>query len=52
MFRVWAPHAKSVSVIGAFNETAWALMIETTLVAGLASVLTSVAGIPEVKEGE
>ena len=48
--KTMAQVASSMLVIGAFNETAWAVMVETTLVAGLASVLTSVAGIPEVKE--
>ena len=40
--------AGSMLVIGAFNETAWTLMLETALVAGLASFLTSIAGLPEV----
>lgn len=38
----------SMLVIGAFNETAWSIMIQTVLVSGLASVLTSIAGLPEV----
>lgn len=50
--KTMAQVASSMIVIGAFNETAWAVMVETTLVAGLASILTSVAGIPEVKEEE
>ena len=50
--KTMAQVASSMLVIGAFNETAWTIMVETALVAGLASVLTSVAGIPEVKEGE
>ena len=41
--------AGSMLVIGAFNETAWALLVQTSLVAGLASVLTSLAGLPEVE---
>ena len=40
--------AGSMLVIGAFNETAWTLMLETALVAGLASFLTLIAGLPEV----
>ena len=48
--KTMAQVASSMLVIGAFNETAWTVMVQTTLVAGLASVLTSVAGIPEVKE--
>lgn len=50
--KTMAQVASSMLVIGAFNETAWTVMVETTLVAGLASVLTSVAGIPEVEEEE
>ena len=42
--------ASSMIVIGAFNETAWGIMLQTTIVAGIASILTSIAGIPEVKE--
>lgn len=48
--KTMAQVASSMLVIGAFNETAWEVMVQTTLVAGLASVLTSVAGIPEVEE--
>ncbi len=47
--KTMAQVAGSMLVIGAFNETAWTLMIQTTLAAGLASVLTSIAGIPEVE---
>lgn len=50
--KTMAQVASSMLVIGAFNETAWTVMVQTTLVAGLASVLTSVAGIPEVKQEE
>lgn len=48
--KTMAQVAGSMLVIGAFNETAWGIMLQTTLVAGLASVLTSVAGLPEVSE--
>ena len=48
--KTMAQVASSMLVIGAFNETAWTVMAETALAAGLASVLTSVAGIPEVEE--
>jgi len=47
--KTMAQVAGTLLVIGAFNETAWALLIQTTLVSGLASVLTSVAGLPEVE---
>lgn len=50
--KTMAQVAGGMLVIGAFNETVWPLLIQTTLVAGLASVITSIAGIPEVKEGE
>jgi hypothetical protein len=50
--KTMAQVAGSMLVIGAFNETAWGIMVETVLVAGLASILTSVAGIPEVTEEE
>lgn len=48
--KTMAQVAGGMLVIGAFNETAWTLLIQTTLVSGLASILTSIAGIPEVKE--
>ena len=47
--KTMAQVAGSMIVIGAFNETAWSLMIQTTLVAGLASLFTSLAGLPEVE---
>lgn len=50
--KTMAQVAGSMLVIGAFNETAWGIMIQTALVAGLASILTSVAGIPEVGEND
>ena len=48
--KTMAQVAGSMLIIGAFNETAWMLMLQTTLMAGVASILTSVAGIPEVAE--
>ncbi len=48
--KTMAQVASSMLVIGAFNETAWGIMLQTTIVAGIASILTSIAGIPEVKE--
>lgn len=50
--KTMAQVASSMLVIGAFNETAWTLMIQTTLISGLASILTSVAGLPEVENKE
>lgn len=49
--KTMAQVAGSMLVIGAFNETAWGIMVQTVLVSGLASVLTSIAGLPEV-DGE
>ena len=34
------------------NEVSWLTVIGTSLLAGILSLLTSVAGIPELKEGE
>ena len=51
--KTMAQVASSLLVIGAFNETAWSLMLQTTVCAGLASLLTSITGIPEVEaEGD
>ena len=50
--KTMAQGAVSMLVIGAFNETAWGIMVQTVLVSGLASVLTSIAGIPEVEKEE
>lgn len=50
--KTMAQVAGTLLVIGAFNETAWTVLIQTTLVSGLASVFTSLAGIPEVTSEE
>ena len=47
--KTMAQVAGSMIVIGAFNETAWSLLVQTSLVAGLASVFTSLAGLPELE---
>lgn len=47
--RTMAQVAGSMLIIGAFKETAWSILIQTSLAAGLASMLTSIAGIPEVE---
>ena len=47
--KTMAQTALSMLVIGAFNETSWSLMLQTTIVAGFASLLTSVVGVPEVE---
>ena len=48
-FKTMAQVAGSMIVVGAFNETAWGLVAQTTVTAGIASIVTSIAGIPEVK---
>lgn len=48
--KTMAQVAGSLLVIGAFNETAWSILVQTTITAGVASMLTSVAGLPEIKE--
>lgn len=48
--KTMAETAGSMLVVGAFNETAWAIMLQTTVCAGVASILLSIAGIPEVEE--
>lgn len=47
--KTMAQVAGAMIVVGAFNETPWAMLVQTTLTAGIASIVTSVAGIPEVK---
>ena len=47
--KTMAQVAGSMLVIGAFSDTAWSIMVQTTIVAGLASILTSIAGLPEVE---
>ena len=34
------------------NEVSWLTVIGTSLLAGILSLLTSIAGMPELKEGE
>ena len=47
--KTMAQVAGSMLVVGAFNDNAWGLLIQTTLLSGLASILTSLAGLPEVE---
>ena len=45
----------AIATIGAsatMGEVNWAMVGSASLLAGVVSILTSVAGIPEVKEGE
>ena len=50
--KTMAQTAAGMLVIGTFNETAWSILVQTTIVTGIASILTSIAGIPEVKESK
>ena len=45
----------TIAVIGSgtmFSNIDWKLVVITSLLAGLLSILTSVAGLPETKESE
>lgn len=45
----------AIATIGAsatMGEVNWAVVGSSSLLAGIVSILTSIAGIPEVKEGE
>ena len=48
--KTMAQTAGGMLVIGAINETAWSILIQTTIVTGIASMLTSIAGLPECEE--
>jgi hypothetical protein len=50
--KTMAQVAVSMVVVGTFNETSWSMVIQTVVTAGVASILTSVAGIPEVESEE
>lgn len=44
----------AVAMIGTatvFSEVNWLMILSGSLLAGLLSILTSIAGLPEVKEG-
>ncbi len=44
----------AVGIIGAsavLSEVNWLVVVSSSLLAGIGSILTSVAGLPEVKEG-
>ena len=45
----------AVATIGTatvFSEVNWVMIVSASLLAGLLSILTSIAGLPEVEEGE
>lgn len=50
MIKTMAQVAGSLLVIGLFKENAWDVLFQTSLLAGVGSLLTSLAGLPEVDE--
>ena len=42
----------TIGTSATMGEVNWVMVVSASLLAGVVSILTSVAGIPEVKEGE
>ena len=42
----------SIGASAVFSEVNWKIVVSGALLAGVVSLLTSVAGLPEVKDGE
>lgn len=42
----------TIGTTAVFNQVDWKMVISSAFLAGVLSILTSIAGIPEVKEGE
>ena len=42
----------TIGTTGAFHEVDWTIVCSSALLAGILSLLTSVAGLPEVEETE
>ena len=42
----------SIGASAIFSEVDWKIVVSGALLAGVVSLLTSVAGLPEVKDGE
>lgn len=50
--RTFAQTFAAAVVIGRFAETEWLVALETAAVAALASLLMSIGGLPELKNGQ
>lgn len=44
--------AAMIGTSAVINEVDWLMVVSASVLAGILSLLTSVAGLPEVKEGE
>mgnify|MGYP003752195441 CR=1 FL=1 len=44
--------AAIIGTSAVINEVDWLMVVSASVLAGILSLLTSVAGLPEVKEGE
>ena len=42
----------SIGASAIFSEVDWKIVVSSAFLAGVVSILTSIAGLPEVKEGE
>ena len=42
----------SIGASAVFSEVNWKIVVSSAILAGVVSLLTSVAGLPEVKDGE
>ena len=42
----------SIGASAIFSEVDWKIVVSSALLAGVVSILTSIAGLPEVKDGE
>ena len=42
----------SIGASAVFSEVDWKIVVSSALLAGVVSILTSIAGLPEVKDGE
>ena len=42
----------SIGASAVFSEVNWKIVVSSALLAGVVSLLTSIAGLPELKEGD